>query len=305
MGLFGKRRREPTPAEIAAHKAEVRAHLARVDAARKAKQANTVVVEASDGHLASGAETLEPRKGLVDRTRVEVPSDAVVQRRATVPEYTEIVGVGHRGSALERSLTPNEQRAEESVVTVELRADPGNEKDPRAIAAFHRGEHIGFVAKGETKWFHPQLDDLAVGEVLTLEAVQVLRYGRRYVRVYAFADPLASKVGEPTVLLSIGNIRGQNVDQAAIAAWFEANAQEGARFTTTVAQLAAHPHSPDHVVIHLDGVAVAVAPQGRRHEMAAEVRAANEKGATLGAPVRVSHTDSGAWTVTIQKPAGV
>ncbi|WP_291378899.1 hypothetical protein [Demequina sp.] len=46
MGLFGKRRREPTPAEIAAHKAEVRAHLARVDAARKVKQAGTVVVEA-------------------------------------------------------------------------------------------------------------------------------------------------------------------------------------------------------------------------------------------------------------------
>jgi len=290
MRLFNKKMSAED--RIAGERAEMRAFIAKVDAARALKAQEPVVVKTGGEHRVSAPDPV-------------VVKFETVQRRATVPEYTEIVGVGHRASALERSLTLDEQRAEETVITVELRADPDNAKDPRAIAAYHRGEHIGFVAKGETKWFHPQLKDLRVGEVLTLEAVQVLRYGRRYVRVYAFATPLASKVGEPTLLLSIGNIRGQNVDEAAVATWFESNAQEGAKFTTTVAQLAAHPYSADHVVIHLDGVAVAVAPQGRREEMAAEVRAAADKGATLGAPVRVSHTDSGSWTVTIQKPAGV
>ncbi len=58
MGLFRKRKlrrpatptKQMTPAEIEAHRAKVRAHVARVDAARAAKQADTVGVEASSTH---------------------------------------------------------------------------------------------------------------------------------------------------------------------------------------------------------------------------------------------------------------
>jgi len=224
-------------------------------------------------------------------------------RRVMVPEQTEIVGVAHYQDGLAASLKREHKRAQEATLTLVLRADPNNPKDPDAIAVFHRDHLVGHIAKTETGIFHPQMAPTYPEEIPVVEAEMVVRGGRRYLRVYSFVTPIASDVGEPGPMLTIGNIRGQNVDQHAVEQWIAGGAPVGVKSVLSVAQLALHPYSGLDVVIHLGGVAVAVAPKGKREAIAREVRAATKVDATLGAPVRVAFTESGVWTVTIQKPS--
>ena len=93
-----------------------------------------------------------------------VSSDERHGASVTSDEY-RLIGVGERSSDADGSSRQDELARCVPWEALELRREPGNPRDPRAIAVYScRGVQLGYLSRENAEWIAPRLDRGAAAE---------------------------------------------------------------------------------------------------------------------------------------------